>query len=78
LQIRDRVRFSMTIYRAYLLDEKGKIFLREDVEACDDAAAIFAGWTHLKSHNGTQRQRAHGFEIWNGGRMIFVAGPGAI
>jgi hypothetical protein len=67
----------MTIYRAYLLNEKGKIFWREDVEASDDAAAISAGWTRLESHNGAhQLERAHGFEIWNGCQMIFVAAPG--
>jgi hypothetical protein len=54
----------VTSYRAYMLNEHGKFFRGEDVEAANDAAAIAAG-------RGLLGNPAHGFEIWRGRDLIF-------
>jgi len=51
-------------YRAYILNEDGKIVRGEDVEAADDAAAIATG-------QGLLGDPAYGFEIWRGSELIF-------
>jgi hypothetical protein len=55
-------------YRAYLLDEHGKILSGEDLEAADDAAAIAAGQTLLDAHSSGS---GYGFEVWRGTEVIF-------
>ena len=58
----------MTSYRVYLLDEGGKIFHGEDVDASDQTAAIAAGLALFERRNDT----AKGFEIWVGTDLIFT------
>jgi uncharacterized protein YuzE len=55
-------------YRAYILDEHGKIVSGEDVEAADDATAIAAGQALLDADNSG---RGYGFEVWRGSEVIF-------
>ena len=58
----------MTSFRAYLLDEGGKIFHGEDIDASDQTAAIDAGLNLFKRHPGAPG----GFEIWAGKDLIFT------
>ena len=58
-------------YRAYLLDDNGKIFRGEDVEASDDAGAICTGWNLLEAYNENHSTSAHGIEIWCGKKLVF-------
>ena len=60
--------FDMTSFRAYLLDERGKIFHGEDIVASDQTAAIDAGSTLFERHSDT----ADGFEVWAGRELIFT------
>jgi hypothetical protein len=69
---------TMTIYRAYILDTKGKIFFGENVEALDEAAAIAVARTLVESHNADHPGTAHGFEIWDGHRVIFSNWPRSV
>ncbi len=59
------------IYRTYMLDRDGKIFCGEDTEASDSDAAIAAGQIIFESHNATQSDLAHGYEVWNENEIIF-------
>ena len=59
------------IYRNYMLDKDGRIFCGEDIEAPDGDAAIAAGQILFASHNATQLDLAHGYEIWNEDQIIF-------
>jgi hypothetical protein len=54
----------MARYRVYLLNDLGKIFHGEDVEARDNAAVIAAGWQLLEKHNESHPDIAYGIEIW--------------
>ena len=54
-----------------MLDRDGKIFCGEDVEAPDGDAAIAAGQILFESHNTTQSDLAHGYEVWNENQIIF-------
>ena len=56
----------MTGYRAYMLNEHGKIFHGADVETADDAAAIAAAGPLLETHKAKEANTAHGVEIWRG------------
>jgi hypothetical protein len=60
----------MLCYRIYLLDDLGKIFHGEDVQASDDAASIAAAWKLLETHNASDPDIAYGIEIWLGKALI--------
>ncbi len=59
------------IYRTYMLDRDGKIFCGEDIEASNTEAAIAASQILFESHNATQSDLAHGYEVWNENQIIF-------
>jgi hypothetical protein len=60
----------MAFYRVYFLNDLGRIFHGEDVEALDDAAVIAAGWMLLEVHNTSRPNIAYGVEIWLGRELI--------
>jgi hypothetical protein len=65
----------VTSYRAYMLNEHGKIFRGDDVEAPDDAAAIAAG---RALRDAPDSDPADGFEIWRGSALIFSSRSGSV
>jgi hypothetical protein len=67
----------MLYYRVYLLNDLGKIFRGEDVQAYDDAAAVAAGWNLLETHNASDPDIAYGIEIWLGRILIFNSWTGS-
>jgi hypothetical protein len=67
----------MAFYRVYLLNDLGRIFHGEDVEALDDAAAIAAGWKLLEIHNASLPNIAFGVEIWFGRELILNSWVGS-
>ena len=67
----------MATYRVYMLDDDGKIFHGEDIDASDDDAAIAASRTLLENYNANHQVAARGFEVWNGRQIIFSSGSGS-
>jgi hypothetical protein len=64
-------------YRIYLLDDLGRIFHGEDVQAPDDSAAIAAAWNLLQTHNANDPDIAYGIEVWLGKARILNSWTGS-
>jgi hypothetical protein len=61
-------------YTAYMLDDRGNILSREDIEADDDTAAIEAG-RHLVGAHSSDTSPPRGVEVWHGTQRIFSSHP---
>jgi hypothetical protein len=61
----------MAVYRVYFLDNLGKIFEGDDVDAPGEAAVVATAWNLLEAHNASQPAIAYGCEIWLGRDLVF-------